>query len=215
MEPDGSHQVRLTQDAHNEGYSVLSPDGKSIAYHEDTTNSGCYELFVMNADGTSPRQLTPDGDCNWGPSWTHDGSGLLFGTTRDGNFDIYTMRTDWTEQTRLTSNAARNDAFPMLSPDGTKIAFTSWDAALDSNSAEVYVMNVDGTGRTRLTNNSFEDSYPAWSPDSKQSRVPEQSRRQLRDLHDERRRLRRDAADEDADGRDWSKLALSLTRLVS
>ena len=96
MDPDGSHQVRLTQDAHNEGSAVLSPDGKSIAYHEDTTNSGCYELFVMNADGTNPRQLTPDGDCNWGPSWTHDGSGLLFGTTRDGNFDIYTMRTDLT-----------------------------------------------------------------------------------------------------------------------
>ena len=107
MEPDGSHQVRLTQDAHNEGYSVLSPDGKSIAYHEDTTNSGCYELFVMNADGTSPRQLTQDGDCNWGPSWTHDGSGLLFGTTRDGNFDIYTVRTDLTAQTRLTSDAER------------------------------------------------------------------------------------------------------------
>ena len=29
-------------------------------------------------------------------------------------------------------------------------------------------MNVDGTGRTRLTKNGFEDSYPAWSPDSKQ-----------------------------------------------
>ena len=146
----------------------MSPDGKSIAYNEDTTNSGCYELFVMNADGTKPRQLTQDGDCNWAPSWTHDGSGLLFGTTRDGNFDIYTMRTDLSSQTRLTLDVGRNDAFPQLSPDGTRIAFTSWDPALDSTSAEVYVMNVDGTGRTRLTKNGFEDSYPAWSPDSKQ-----------------------------------------------
>ena len=61
-----------------------------------------------------------------------------------------------------------NDAFPVFSPDGKKIAFTSWDTNLDPATAEVYVMNVDGTGRTRLTNNSFEDSYPAWSPDGSQ-----------------------------------------------
>ena len=167
MDPDGSHQVRLTQDLYNDGAAVMSPDGKSIAYDADTTDSGCYELFVMNADGTRPTQLTPDGDCNWGPSWTHDGRGLFFGSTRDGNFDIYTMRTDVTNLKRLTSNAATNDAFPRLSPDGTKVAFTSWNAALDKQSAEIDVMNVDGTRRTRLTTNGFEDSYPAWSPDGK------------------------------------------------
>jgi Tol biopolymer transport system component len=69
---------------------------------------------------------------------------------------------------RLTRSAATNDAFPRLSPDGTKVAFTSWDAALDNQSAEIDVMNVDGTGRTRLTTNGFEDSYPAWSPDGTQ-----------------------------------------------
>ena len=29
-------------------------------------------------------------------------------------------------------------------------------------------MNVDGTGRKQLTLNLFDDSYPEWSPDSKQ-----------------------------------------------
>lgn len=153
INPDGTGQTQLTQSTHNSSAAVLSPDGLRIAYNVDTTDSGCYEIFVMNADGSGPTQLTPDGDCNWGPSWTHDGRRLLFGSTRDGSFDIYTMGADGTNQTRLTNHDTTNDAFPRLSPDGTKIAFTSWDPAVDSNSAEVCVMNVDGTGRHQLTLN--------------------------------------------------------------
>jgi Tol biopolymer transport system component len=166
--PDGMNQMRLTHSTHGSAAAVLSPDGLRIAYNVDTTDSGCYEVFVMNADGSGSTQLTPDGDCNWAPFWTHNGSGLLFGTTRDGNFDIYSMAPDGTNQTRLTTHGTTNDAFPRLSPDGTKIAFTSWDGALDGTSAEVCVMNVDGTGRKQLTLNLFDDSYPDWSPDSKQ-----------------------------------------------
>jgi Tol biopolymer transport system component len=165
MDPDGANQTRLTQSTHGSGGAVLSQDGRRIAYHVDTTDSGCYELFVMNADGSASTQVTPNGACNWGPSWTQRGTGLLFGSTRDGNFDIYTSASDGTNPTRLTSHDTTNDAFPRLSPDGTKIAFTSWDGALDSTSAEICVMNVDGTGRQQLTNNQFEDSYAAWSPD--------------------------------------------------
>ena len=135
MEADGSNQTRLTHSTHNGGAAVMSPDGRQIAYNVDTTDSSCYELFVMNADGSAPSQVTPDGACNWAPSWTHGGSGLLFGSTRDGNFDIYTMASNGTNQTRLTSHDTTNDAFPRLSPDGTKIAFTSWDGAVDGTSA--------------------------------------------------------------------------------
>lgn len=169
MDPDGSHQTLLTKTApHNSGAAVMSPDGLRIAYHVDTTDSGCYETFVMDADGTNSKQITQDGDCNWAPSWSHDSSRLFFGTTRDGNFDVYSMAPDGSYQTRLTSHGATNDAFPVVSPDGTKIAFTSWDGALDGTSAEVWVMNVDGTERHQLTNNQNDNSFPAWSPDSKQ-----------------------------------------------
>jgi TolB protein len=65
----------------------------------------------------------------------------------------------------MTANDLGNDAFPVYSPDGTRIAFTGWDTNLDAATAEVFVMNADGTGRTQLTQNTFEDSYPAWSPD--------------------------------------------------
>ena len=58
----------------------------------------------MNADGSGSTQLTPDGDCNWAPNWSHDDSKLFFASTRDGSFDIYTIRPDGTDPRRVTSH---------------------------------------------------------------------------------------------------------------
>jgi Tol biopolymer transport system component len=85
---------------------------------------------------------------------------IAFQSNRDGNFEIYSMNADGSDQTRLTTNAAE-DVNAAWSPDGTKIAFQS---NRDGN-AEIYVMSADGMNQTRLTTNSAEDLNPAWSPD--------------------------------------------------
>jgi len=53
---------------------------------------------------------------------------------------------------------------PAWSPDGTRIAFTTWVGGRYGNS-ETYVMNADGTGPVNLTNHPDYDSWPVWSPD--------------------------------------------------
>jgi Tol biopolymer transport system component len=168
MNGDGGSVRLLMATSNPVAAAKWSPDGKTIAFHEDTSGAGCYETFVMAADGTNPHQVTPDGSCNWAPGWSPDGTKLAIGSTRDGDFDIYVMNPDGSAATQVGARSGRNDAFPVFSPDGTKIAFTSWDTNLDPNTADVYVMNVDGTGRTQLTSNGVEDSYPAWSPDGRQ-----------------------------------------------
>jgi len=85
---------------------------------------------------------------------------IAFHSDRDGNFEIYSMNSDGTGQTRLTTNTDL-DAEPSWSPDGTMIAFYS---NRDGND-EIYIMNSDGTGQTRLTTNTFTDREPSWSPD--------------------------------------------------
>ena len=84
---------------------------------------------------------------------------IAFESDRDGNFEIYVMESDGSNQTRLTFNAA-DDYAAAWSPDGAHIAFTSRrDGGFD-----IYVMNADGSNQVRLTTTG-QDSWPSWSPD--------------------------------------------------
>jgi TolB protein len=89
---------------------------------------------------------------------------IAFETVRDGNYEIYLMNPDGSDQTNLTQHPAK-DAAPAWSPDGSRIAFVS---DRDGNE-EIYVMNRDGSGIVRLTyrEEAF-DGWPAWSPDGTQ-----------------------------------------------
>ena len=132
-----------------------------IAFQTDRT--GTSQVFTMNADGTSPVQLTKVNKNSYDAAWYPDGTGLAFsnccpsGTTQ---LEIYAINANGSGTTRVTNNTSR-DALPVWSPDGTQIAFV---ASRDGNK-EIYVMNADGTGQTNLTKNSATDDAPAWSPD--------------------------------------------------
>jgi Tol biopolymer transport system component len=86
---------------------------------------------------------------------------IVFESNRDGgDLEIYRMNADGSAPTRLTNNPA-TDNVPSISPDGTKVAFSS-DR---EGSPDIYVMNIDGSGLTRLTTDAGIELQPAWSPD--------------------------------------------------
>src|SRR5207249_8373560 len=90
---------------------------------------------------------------------------IAFASTRDGNWEIYVMNADGTDQTRLTNHPAEEfppyDWNPSWSPDSTKIAFErNRDGTI-----ETYAMNADGTDQTRLTNSPAYDLKPGWGAD--------------------------------------------------
>jgi len=87
---------------------------------------------------------------------------IAFYSYRDGNYDIYVMNADGSNQTRLTSDPAIDKNPTSWSPDGSMIAFCS---ERDGNS-EIYTMNADGSNQTRLTYDPDDDLDPSsWSPD--------------------------------------------------
>lgn len=82
---------------------------------------------------------------------------IAFASDRAGSLDIYTMRPDGSNVTRITTNSA-SDESPSWSPDGSRLAFST-----DRDGQwEVYLVNANGGGLTRLTNNPAEDRFPAW-----------------------------------------------------
>lgn len=157
MNPDGSGQVRLTDNAADDLEPAWSPDGTRIAFI--STRDGDHKLFVMNADGTGVSQLT-DYDAGE-PAWSPDGTRIAFNAASDvGVYDLYTVRPDGTGVARITTGGQGMNADAAWSPDGSRIAFVS----LRDGNFEIYTMNADGSGQIRLTTNGEGDVEPAWSP---------------------------------------------------
>jgi Tol biopolymer transport system component len=165
---DGGGLTRLTNsnlysagqgDCTNTG-PQWSPDGKQIAF--DTKIDGNWEISVMNADGSNPRNLTNDPARDYGPSWSPDGTKIAFISNRAGMYmySIYVMNADGSGVYALTQDAAA-EPNPPWSPDGRKIAFNS----KTYSPSEIITINADGSDMVRLTDNLAGDYYPSWSPD--------------------------------------------------
>ena len=115
----------------------------------------------MDADGTDPINLTNDPGADRNPSWSPDGTMIVFESNRDGDREIYVMNADGSDQTNLTNDPAR-DELPNWSPDGTMILFQR----NTEGGFEVFVMDADGSDQTNLSNfPNANDEDPAWSPD--------------------------------------------------
>jgi len=123
-------------------------------------------LFVAPAAGGAAHAVTgPDFDAAGEPSWLRDGKSIAI-SAADGQIDSVRVA-DGTAQ-RLTGDSNRNES-PVVSPDGSKIAWMATDSALRSYSIrKLYVMNADGSRVKPLAGTLDRDPVnPQWSSDSR------------------------------------------------
>jgi Tol biopolymer transport system component len=98
------------------------------------------------------------------PSWSPDGSRVLFVSFRNGRVgDLFTIGANGRGERRLTSTTVHED-MPRWSPDGSRIAFVRYAGGTASN-FQLFVMNADGSGQTQLTHTGAANFAPTWSPD--------------------------------------------------
>lgn len=117
------------------------------------------ELWVMDADGHGARPLTSDGSIAQSPSWSPEGSLLLFTSYRAGAPQLWVMSPEQRKAFLVSGRPGLNTA-GVYSPDGQSIAAT---LSKDGN-AEIYRMDARGGSLQRLTDSRGIDTSPVWSP---------------------------------------------------
>ncbi|RMH20252.1 MAG: M28 family peptidase [Acidobacteria bacterium] len=145
MDADGSNVERLTETPGYDGGAFFNRDCSRIVWRasrpegeeledyrrllaQGLVRPGKLELFVANADGSEPRQVTYLGAAAFAPYFHPSGERILFSTNYGDpagrEFDVWAIDADGTDLERITY-APGFDGFPMFSPSGERLAFAS------------------------------------------------------------------------------------------
>ncbi|HUG45074.1 MAG TPA: S9 family peptidase [Sphingomicrobium sp.] len=165
--PDGrrlAYLMAVPEEGMKLGSAPKKPDGAKWAdplqiFDQVTyrTDSGGYvkpgfdHIFVVEATGGAPRQLTFGPYHDGPPEWTPDGGAILFSAVRKSNWELapldselYRLDLATGAISALTSRFGPDFA-PEVSPDGRRIAYLGFDdnkKGYEQN--RLYVMDIDG-----------------------------------------------------------------------
>ena len=180
MAADGSDvkQITFTDPPTMHVGPKYSPDGSQLLYAFKSAADAekpIQDLWIMNTDGSSPKQLTFGYDNTESRTWSPDGHRIAFNSITNGVGQIFVMNADGTGIQQLTQDPAATPTFapggifpglrgsvtPAWSPDGRSIAY----ASNREGNYEVYTMDPDGTNVVRITDSPAEELSVGWSPD--------------------------------------------------
>jgi TolB protein len=189
MRADGTHLRRLTTNLDGFDQSPeFSPDGTTVVF--DRQRFGHFgrgrarfdagatsALFLVAADGTGLRQLTPWGVQANDADWSPDGTRLVFQSENHhngNNSDLYVLNADGSGLTRITHNPPTSSfgkgteptrelsTDPVWSPDGSTIMFVQVSGLGDSTVRRLYTIRPDGSALTLVSASFTGVDQPDW-----------------------------------------------------
>lgn len=169
MNPNGSNQTNLTNNAAFDSNPNWSPDGSKIVFVSDRASFGTTEIYTMNANGSNPTRLTNNAVNDETPAWSPDGAKIAF--ARSGQ--LFVMNADGTNVIQITHDDSPGiKLHPSWSPDGTRLVFSTNRNLVVGSTGNIGIAVIDSACNNciagiRLLNNGLpKDNFdPAWSPD--------------------------------------------------
>lgn len=177
LSPDRKKVVNLGLDKLNSRIKSVawSPDGKSIAFSLADEKSIESDIYVVEAncvnftDGCSSNAINITSSISGQietPAWAPNGNHLAYGFRNDldSSFNVWTIKINGYDIKRITNIGGW---FPVWSPDGKMITFTSdfqWEGGSEIW-GNLFVVNSDGSNAHKLVD-LLPDSFAGdWSPD--------------------------------------------------
>ncbi|OFW44196.1 MAG: amidohydrolase [Acidobacteria bacterium RIFCSPLOWO2_12_FULL_67_14b] len=139
-------------------HPVISPDGTQVAF------AAVGDIYVMPIGGGAVN-ITKDAALDTDPSWSPDGSSLVYSSDKDGGFLQLWIRDMTSGQSRRVTNLNTQPQGAAFSPDGKRIVFFNVDGMW--RVAEMSILDVDSGRVTKIHDSLPQPGAPAWSPDGK------------------------------------------------
>ena len=165
---DGTDLRRVPTDSY--GIPVWSPDGSWLAFAVDN-GQGQVVIDAVRPDGSGRRTLVSgvsDISLSTTISWSRAGRIAFKRRTHldYGTGNIWSVKADGTSLMQMTTGV--RDEWPVWSPDGSLLAFTSLGPPMPAG-AEVVVVNADASGRRAVVAGTVNtiNRVAAWSPDGR------------------------------------------------
>lgn len=159
---------RLTQPSRSGAYGapVFSPDGTTLLYSYGEDGTDLWSIDLTTANPRPMRRTFGRGSqINTSPSFSPDGSRIVFMSDRLGHPEVYISDADGSNAEPLTpwvfgDQLQRTN--PSWSPDGLRVAYQS------RTDGEFQLMTISPTGKSinALTNDT-QNEDPSWAPDGR------------------------------------------------
>lgn len=174
---DGSERRNITNDPANDWGPDWSSDGSTIVFNSDR-EGGALRGYLVDPGGSNLRALGIDAWFEY-PSFSPDGRRVVFEGHDGTDYEIYVANIE-TGETRQLTDAPGNDGWPVWSPDGASIAFSTerddcmflaedqecWQTGEpDDAYRQIWLMNADGSDQRPVSTELAQ--FVAWSPDSR------------------------------------------------
>lgn len=156
---DGSAPKRFLPVDFEHQQSVLSPDGKRVAFVANVGATG-NDIFVVNVDGSGRQNLTNAVGSQYLPRWSTDGTTVLYVSDVTGTRqrDLLATVVQSGRTTNLTNTPDVGETSSSWAP-GPRIAF----AIRQGDESNVFTMNADGSDRRQITH-GLQAGTPTWTP---------------------------------------------------
>lgn len=139
-----------------------TPDARILCL---VNTSGGRDIWVVNADGTNPKQLTANAGINLQPKASPDGRYIVFSSNRgaSGASHIWRMDFDGSNPIQVTQGDGDGEVQPTVSPDGLWVVYSKGGTDTGIDGKAVWKAPIGGGEPTQLANTS--SAGAAISPD--------------------------------------------------